>query len=77
MNIRECRCGIKYNIETINHCPICRIKKEVYNREEKDELFFKSQIRELKTCVSLSRKGKPHKQPSGFHLKYDMRHTKK
>lgn len=64
------RCYIKYNSETIQHCPICAhrfsdIKDDIESREVK---YMNSLVRGLKSMVSASQKGKPHKSSSGTRL---------
>lgn len=67
----KCECGITYNNETINQCPVCN-----YHPEKRDSKIIDVMIKELKKCVSLSRKGKFHKQAFGFHIKYDKHFQK-
>lgn len=66
--IKQCQCGIKYNEETIEKCPICFPTEEI-----KEKTIFYEMIKDLRTCVSLSRKGKHHKPPSGMHIVYDKK----
>ena len=68
--IKECQCGIKFNDETISRCPVCF--KHFEQREKGQGIIFVL-TRELRKCVSLSRKGKHHKQKWGMHLIYDKR----
>lgn len=67
------RCGVMYNAETIEKCPVC-----TFHKEQRDfTRQFNSQISELKKCVSLSRKGKHHKNASGMHVVKDLYYYKR
>lgn len=62
-----------YNPETIEICPVC-----TYHQEQRDwTRQFNAQTADLKKCVSLSRKGKHHKNASGMHIVNSMHYYKK
>lgn len=72
--IKVCsKCFIKYNSQTIEKCPVCVFHKEIRDAEHKFNIY----ISETKKCVSLSRKGKHHKNASGMHVIRDLYYYKK
>ncbi len=66
-------CGAPFEKEWIKRdyksCPPC-YNKYMQDRDFTKEIhdFRNSELRGLREMVTLSRKGKPRKQPSGFHI---------
>ena len=74
-------CGVELTPEWIRlgrkTCQECH-NKYLKNRGFTKEIrqFFKGEIRSLANTVGHSRKGKPHKQPWGFHIIHDTQRDK-
>lgn len=65
MVTRCARCYGNYETTTIDHCPICshRYADTKDDYEGKEVRFMLATVRGLKSMVSNSTKGKPHRHP--------------